>query len=213
MSMFTPEKVRELAEIVQKQGFLSSIEKEINKWLEQNPIEPVVVGLSDEQLEDLVKGLSIATTDYQFKNRLEFAREWLDAQTFAKPGVGNSDTSSNWDDAWIQELSTELAGFAYSKENIKSLITAFLDKKPNLSNGSINWQQTLQERPKPTPKVEVGQVWKHKRKGTKYEVLGFIRTYVLGEWLDYVKYEEVNGNAEFSKPQDDFLAKFEQVQP
>ena len=61
--------------------------------------EPVVVGLSDVQVEHLVKGLSIATTGYQFKNRLEFAREWLAAQTFVKPDVGISDTRPNWDDA------------------------------------------------------------------------------------------------------------------
>ena len=51
--------------------------------LEQNQPEPVIVGLSDEQLIDLIKALSIPSTDEQFNAKLDFAREWLKAQTFS----------------------------------------------------------------------------------------------------------------------------------
>lgn len=51
--------------------------------LKQNPPDPVIVGLSDEQLIDLIKALSIPSTDEQFNARLDIAREWLKVQTFS----------------------------------------------------------------------------------------------------------------------------------
>ena len=124
----------------------------------------VVVVLSDEQLEDLVKGLSIATTDYQFKKRLDFAREWLDAQTFAKPDVGISDTSPNWDAApcWANWLAQDETGDWF-----------YFEKKPTAgedgwmhNNGTYestyafvkNWQQTLQQRPNESTKEYINEI-------------------------------------------------------
>lgn len=57
----------------------------------QTEVKEVVVGLSDEQLIDLIRGLS--RTDRQFDLRLDFAREWLKAQTFTQPQF-----TPNWDD-------------------------------------------------------------------------------------------------------------------
>jgi FtsZ-binding cell division protein ZapB len=53
--VFTPEKVYELAEFIyQKATFNNYVEKtaaSITEWLEQNPIEPVVIRISDEQCD------------------------------------------------------------------------------------------------------------------------------------------------------------------
>ena len=134
--MIDKEKLRELCNRFMDAA-IDDEDKVITEWLEQNQPTPQVVGLSDEQICELADYISDANYEHHFKSKSEVITEFLKTQTFSQPAVGNSDTSSNWDDAWIQELSTELAGFAYSKENIKSLITAFLDKKPNFSKVKV----------------------------------------------------------------------------
>ena len=47
------EKVRELAQDLRCAEDVNGAEEMITEWLEENPIDPVVVGLSDEQIEML----------------------------------------------------------------------------------------------------------------------------------------------------------------
>jgi hypothetical protein len=91
------------------------------KWLEQNHPEPVVVGLSDEQVESL--------TDYI---------GWLKTQTFTQP----QQFQPNWDDA--PEWAEYFIGEFYSEKDVP----------PVREDTPI-----VIKRPKPTPLVEVGQVW------------------------------------------------------
>ena len=50
--MIDKEKIDDLANYIWEGTLhLSEIKNSITEWLEQNPVEPVVVGLSDEQVE------------------------------------------------------------------------------------------------------------------------------------------------------------------
>jgi len=79
--VFTTEKVRELALLMFDSGHLTLPEHEtiLTKWFKQNPIEPVVVGLSEEQV--------IAWCDYIDWEENSYYTEkftgWLKTQTFA----------------------------------------------------------------------------------------------------------------------------------
>jgi hypothetical protein len=81
------------------------------------------------------------------------------------------------------------------------------------------------ERPaRPAPKVEVGQVWTFKTKGSEYiveEVIILEGKTKIGEWQDnftLVVYSPANVKGYckskdiYRRPLEDFLAKFEQVQ-
>ena len=84
-----------------------------------------------------------------------------------------------------------------------------------------NWQQTLQERPQPTPKVEVGQVWRHASEGEggdDYEVTEVVTLegkFKIGDdWQEdvvMITYENAAQDV-YRRILSDFLAKFEQVQ-
>jgi hypothetical protein len=85
------------------------------------------------------------------------------------------------------------------------------------------------KRPKPTQQVEVGQSWKHKRKGTKYEVLaqferpkptqqvwknefGEFEVTIIGINDAELVYQNNKTKSFGTRGISDFLAKFEQVQ-
>ena len=70
---------RDIADVMIENHFNTS--RDIADVMIEQP-EPIVVGLTDKQLIDLIKALSISSTDEQFNARLDFAREWLKAQTF-----------------------------------------------------------------------------------------------------------------------------------
>ena len=141
---FTPEKVRELYNLLhfcRKDDELSVF----LKWLEQNQPSPVVVGLSDEQVEDLASDLdswNIGDTD----GFIFHIKEWLKIQTFAQ----QSAFTPNWDDA---PKNTHYARFQIE----------WLNKMYHQIGVSVLSQQ---ERPKTMPVVEVGQVWRRKEAGS-----------------------------------------------
>ena len=70
---------RDIADVMIENHFNTS--RDIADVMIEQP-QPIVVGLTDDQLIDLIKALSISSTDEQFNARLDFAREWLKAQTF-----------------------------------------------------------------------------------------------------------------------------------
>ena len=71
---------RDIADVMIENHFNTS--RDLSDVMIEQP-EPIVVGLTDDQLIDLIKALSIPSTDEQFNARLDFAREWLKAQTFS----------------------------------------------------------------------------------------------------------------------------------
>ena len=71
---------RDIADVMIENHF--NISRDIADVMIEQP-QPIVVGLTDDQLIDLIKALSISSTDEQFNARLDFAREWLKAQTFS----------------------------------------------------------------------------------------------------------------------------------
>lgn len=81
---FTEEQLQELALLMFDSGHLTLPEHEtiLTKWFKQNPIEPVVVGLSDEQIDNLSNTIwSKLDTD-----KIDFViKKWLKNQTFAQP--------------------------------------------------------------------------------------------------------------------------------
>ena len=84
--VFTPEKVRELAlKISGIGGYACDNENKneaaINEWLEQNPIKPVAVGLSETQ----ILRLGEAIRSNPEASCTIVIREWLKTQTFAQP--------------------------------------------------------------------------------------------------------------------------------
>lgn len=91
--VFTPEKVRELADLIGENhapfANLEYMQDTIAEWLEQNPIEPVVVGLSDIQCRLL--GYHLAENegieDFDGMDYECEISDFLKTQTFAQPEV------------------------------------------------------------------------------------------------------------------------------
>ena len=79
------EKVRELAYLLigRDTGSVDSKCKIITEWFEQNPVEPVVVGLSDEQI--IILGEVIRSRPNESETLV--IRDWLKTQTFAQPNT------------------------------------------------------------------------------------------------------------------------------
>jgi hypothetical protein len=163
-------------------------------FVQPQQFEPVVVGLSDKQVSDIseaiVTNLCIGKSLWEDVS-YEISR-YLKTQTFVQAQLFDP----SWDIIPSRVDEVEIV-MNYCKDGM------ILD---NGSNFLISYK-----RPKPpAPKVEVDKDYYHKKTRDIYTALGFIRTYVNGGWEDYVKY--ANGNGEYSKPIDDFLAKFERVQ-
>ena len=91
------EKVRELAaKLFTECGLhIPKGESVIKEWLEQNPIEPVVVGLSDEQIEQLAHETFQFVEEFFCENEdipvagdyTHHLKSWLKHEDFAQPEV------------------------------------------------------------------------------------------------------------------------------
>jgi hypothetical protein len=74
--------IYDLAEFISEGGLhFADIKGSVKTWLEQNPIEPVVVGLSDEQVGYLSFKLH-GTLSYD--GRVDVIENWLKTQTFTQ---------------------------------------------------------------------------------------------------------------------------------
>ena len=79
------EKVRELSEfVIGHQATKITIESLITQWIEQNHPEPVVVGLSDEQIISLNGKLHEAQERHNDFGILDI-KQWLENQAFERP--------------------------------------------------------------------------------------------------------------------------------
>lgn len=262
------DKAKELAYLLNGRdtGSVDSKCKIITEWLEQNPVEPVVVGLSDDNVWSLaeafvddnaltmqemfdsygewaktqafaqpeVKEVVIGLTDEQIDNLVVWlgvgfvtatkvatrVKEWLKTQTFEQQYKTDGFAEMQLDEAGIEyrALKAEL-------EQLKShKFTPNWDdapKKASYARLSVEWlnngyQQiafnvlSQHERPKPTlPTIEVGQVW---RSNDSHEI-AYERAKIIGVDDEAVAYRfnEIGKIGVFDI--EDFLAKFEQVQP
>ena len=232
--MIDKEKVRELASLAITQAILNlnktaedaicSTIVPIQKWLEQNQPEPVVVGLSDEQMEDLCFQVANVTKNTHW-NIEGFIKKWFEKQTFTQP----QQLKPSWDDApdWANWLAQDFNGswnwFEEKPEIVSSISTKFKTTKLTVACfDNTNWQQTLEQRPTPpAPKVEVGQVWRCLSNNQDYriheiDVLEGETKINGGEWqkdMQLVAYRPVKACEVkiYHRTLEDFLAKFELV--
>lgn len=198
----------------------------IEEWLEKNQPEPVVVGLSDEQSLKLAEYICFYTqnknTDYKW-----LIDAWLSKQTFAHPDkllerqfnlameelehLKSQQQKPSWDDApeWANWLAQNEDGtwFWFEEKPVIPTDGFFTNGRNNLRSEPVfsntNWQQTLEQRPKPTRQVEVGQVWKSVKLNVSAEIVDLKDDDCIVVWNDFL------GRLEIKK--DDFLAKFERV--
>ena len=216
MSM-TPEKIRVLADTLFNNPVDTHIEI-ITSWLEQNPVDPVVIGLSDEQVDELSYRLEYVEWGYKM-----VIHNYLKTQTFAQP----QQFQPNWDDApdWANWLAQNLDGaWHWFKDKPLTGIhdgwaNGYFGYKERRNSPYLevnSWQQTLQQRTKPTPQVEVKQVWAHRFTRNEYYIKSLGQMKFNGEWQDSVTYDSVtyeyDETDEFTRTLEDFLANFEQVQ-
>jgi hypothetical protein len=166
----------------------------------------VPVGLSNEQ----ILGFISEWFNSDDIDAIEVYKEWAKSQTFAQPVVGNSDTrfSPDWDDAPKSATSCQVKRVWLDALGIPVEFKVLIDE----------------QRPTPpAPKVEVGQVWKYKN--STYVVTGIERikgkTKIGTEWVDDLELVHYHRGTNlvsiefqaYTRTMEDFLTKFEQVQP
>ena len=234
------EKVRELAiELYKCSVTIENNERIITEWLEQNQPEPIVVGLSDEQVESLtthldcfLEGILTKKDDIKFT-----IKDWLKTQTFVQPASLSEDVAEIYalesevksKELYINALEKELEQLksqqlkpnwddAPKESKYCRIYMEFQDK--NYHTLKSNVEPLEFERPTPpAPKVEVGQVWEYK--SISYVVIstGKVKrsTVEFGdEWLDCITYANETVNSDkpityYTRTLDDFLAKFARV--
>lgn len=189
---FTPEKVRELSGKLYHCP-LPVRENVIAEWLEENQPEPVVVGLSDEQVYEISRcaceiGFDVGRTSIQ--NIIDIVSNYLKTQTFTQL----KQFTPNWDDApFAVEFQLRKVWISAQGNELEELPICFY-------------------RPKPTPQVEVGQVWKNHNNGKNYKILMLGKLKESGVWLDAVTYGSADDNYYYyTRTLSDFLAKFERM--
>lgn len=216
------EKVRELSEfVIGHQATKITIESLITQWIEQNHPEPVVVGLSDEQVNDL----SVTMKWEAGCNEGVVFLKWIKTQSFAQP---NYEAEAKYRLA-LAESNRKLGDL---QEELKSQqFTPDWDDAPDWAIRCVNstrwWNEKGEyiettnsasfQRPQPTPVVEAGQVWKYKG-GSKYQIDSFGRMKLEQHtgWIDCVTFRKLEGRDIgdfFTRALSDFLANFERVQP
>lgn len=189
----------------------------ITEWFNKNPIKPVVVGLSDEQVHQLSRTLN---------ERSYFKHDWLisaihnflKTQTFAHSEIQQkyhelyNDYQSlladkadierkfkvNWDDA------------PKDSSHVK-LFRNFYNESGELCSGKITFYEV---RPTPpTPTVQIGQVWRSKLDAEyicNVTTLGFLPNNSEPSLFEDAVSYSFKGSV-YTRTLSDFIAKFERV--
>jgi hypothetical protein len=132
----------------------------IEKWFQENPQEPIAVGLTTDQVQQLAHRLDTVEVEYiEGEGYVDIIYEFLAEQNFADSTAPSWNTAPKW--------ATHRARDSYGEWR-------WFEKKPTRNStgwfgrgGTVlpiqdkGWEDSLQERPKPRVKVEVGQIWKH----------------------------------------------------
>jgi hypothetical protein len=197
----TPEKVRELIDIAVgaftvHDDSISNMDNAVMHvmgWLEQNPIEPVVVGLSAEHIDCLVDFIETGEFDPDASISLKIIiAEWLKTQKFAH--------DEQYHVSW-GEVSGN-ADFVVHKMEV-------YDTEGNVLQ-CVNLNTQYQ--PKPTQHVEVGQVWKDPDpKHEQYVTIIALGKRESGDTVCYQYNESQTIEIRRLGDHSDFLAKFERV--
>jgi hypothetical protein len=79
------EQIKDLANFIWEGGLhLADIKDSIDEWFEQNPVEPIVVGLTNEQIE----AISIIVRPYDDSNRIRnIISGYLMGEKFARQEI------------------------------------------------------------------------------------------------------------------------------
>jgi hypothetical protein len=248
--MIDKEKVRELLNLVATSVISGKeTEKLTTEWLEQNQpvigfsddytgyesdlviralkdqtftqpeVKEVPVGLSDEQV--ILLGEVIRSKPH--KSSTFTIREWLKTQTFSHYN----------NEGKVYELDGSVSDYKADYESVAAGFGSLEDEYSHLKKEHNLLEDThahlkaaydvlkLQQRPKPTHQVEVGQVWKCFKNGLHYEIssVGKLKSETSGDWDDSVNYicvamdGTVMNENPYTRTLSDFLAKFKQVQP
>jgi hypothetical protein len=133
--MITEDKVRELSNSLDY-AYGKLREGVITEWLEQNQPSPIVVGLSDEQVDELSYLLEYVEWGYK-----GVIHNYLKTQTLIQP----QQFQPSWDGVPTEAV-------------LARVVVKYLHED---GYSSVHADKVLAqfERPKSTPKVEVGQVW------------------------------------------------------
>lgn len=161
----------------------------LEEWFEQNPQKPVVVGLSDEQIESLFSYYDEFPNDnWMYRNKIY--KKWAKTQTFAQP----QQFTPNWDNA---------------PADANTLVCRWIKSDINTA---VNRDSLVFYRPKPpAPCVEVGQVWMFVETENKYRIDLIGQLKHCDFWIDCVTYRSLVDAECFTREMTDFLAKFERI--
>jgi hypothetical protein len=220
-------KIRELAKYIAPKVSDREIENTlvclITEWLEQNPVYPAVVGLSDVQVKSLA--VCLFNNEHQTMTWTETTEtvisEFLKAQTFAQTDK-LLERQYNAAMKELEQLKSQQFTPDWSASPASAVtcqvVKYFLDDKNNQVDSEI---LKIEFRPKPTPQVEAGQVWRYKsegKTGDDYEVTAITKLegqskLCNGMWEEDIEIVTYKNNGEvYNRPKEIFLAKFEQVQ-
>jgi hypothetical protein len=185
---------------VQRNGdptLIKPLEEVIADYFKVHPMQSV--GLRDNQVKDLAELLSKYGNDYA--HMVTVLRQWLENQSFSKLDLAEDYMELK---AEVRELRKfqDIDWDSMPEVNRVAIVQTYYGEGGVVLSSDVVYK----DRP-----VERGQIWEHLRKGSRYEILGYIRTWVNDAWVDYVKYEELGGNAEYSRPESDFAVKFKRV--
>lgn len=220
-----------LSEFVERHIVLNAYYRMCDENIFTKPeAKEVSVGLSEEQVKDLVFYFShnMHTHPIDTEQALE---SWLKTQTSAQSEssfinrgdykelyneleqLKSQQFQPSWDDApsWANWLAQDSDGrWQWFRNKPKAKSKTFqTDSSLQIYYGGVkNWKQTLQERPKPTPQVEVGQVWVNG---------GYVDDILQSVNIDYASDQVVVFSGHYTNDKQqclaipDFLAKFERV--
>jgi hypothetical protein len=198
----------------------------INEFFERNPQEPTVVGLTPEQADSFMTFWH----DNESCNYIKVYKEWAKTQTFSN--YNNEGKVYELDgsvtdykglyeraaDSFVEleeeysKLKAQLFEPNWDDAPEEAVIARIWVEYVNKHNVSLVYREILAQYERPTPpapKVEVGQVWEDKKESDEIIIvaLGKNRTY------DTICYQFTESKVIEIRCFEDFLAKFEQVQP
>lgn len=173
----------QIEKLIDDANLSSTASFRIREGFEQNPIEPVVVGLTDEQAYELVLKMCGSNETVKALKTDVLVREYLKTQTFAQPiEFSNVELMDSYQGLMgdFEALSKELEQLKeqqfqpnWDDAPDEAVIARIWVEYVNKHNVSLVHREILAqyERPKPlVPKVEVGQVWKDSTWGLYVEI-------------------------------------------
>jgi len=235
--VFSPEKVRELVSLgvtqtvlcfnLSSEKAIDRVAETIDKWLGDNEPEPVVVGLSDNQVSLLAEELYKETSGVVIFELEKHIASFIKTQTFTQPSEAFKAAMVEVDirNQEIEKLKAEIV--ALEEENTKLKAQQFeVDWSDAPDDCREAWQlnrffygddnryidvlagkQKSQKPPAPKIEFDVPYIYKN----AKYRVQSVGKMRVGDDWIDSVMHVNDDHSASYTREISDFLAKFERV--